>query len=250
MPRLTVRRLLIVGATSRIAHETCRRFAAEGASFVLAARDPAKLDAVAADLVAHGAALAEPFVLDATDYARHPALLDAAVAHLGRIDAVLVAHGLLPDQAEAERSVDAMRYAFEVNATSVLALLTPVAAYFEAERRGLIAVLSSVAGDRGRRENYVYGAAKAAVTRFLEGLRVRLAPAGVAVLTVKPGPVKTPMTAHLEQGILFAEPEDVADRIYTAMTRGRDIVHTPSWWRPIMGVLSNMPERVFKRLGL
>lgn len=243
-------RILIVGATSAIAQALARRLAREQAWLFLVARDPQKLSAVAQDLQVRGAGRVETFPLEATDYPRHPRLLEALFQGFARLDGVLVAHGELPDQKKCEQDVAETLRQFEVNALSVLALLVPLANYFEKEKRGWIAVISSVAGERGRQSNYVYGAAKAAVTRFLEGLRNRLWKSGVTVLTVKPGFVDTPMTAHLPKNFLFASPEQVARGIHRALKARKDVVYVPWYWRWIMAQVRLLPEALFKRLKL
>lgn len=254
--------VLIVGATSAIAQEAARCFARDGARLALTGRDADRLDTLAADLTARGAALTESIVFDATDLDRHAAMLDAVTDALGgRLDHVLVAYGTLPDQDEAVQNPEAAVEAFEVNATSTIALLTEVARRMEAQslysarsgrrsdrRRGTLAVISSVAGDRGRPSNYVYGAAKGAVSLFAQGLRSRLASKDVRVVTVKPGLVDTPMTAHLDKSPLYADPADVGARIHKAMRKGESVVYTPGFWRPVMAVIRAIPERLFKRL--
>lgn len=243
-------RLLVAGATSAIAQETCRHFAAEGASFFLVARDEARLEAVADDLRVRGAAEVTCYTLDLTDLDAHERMLDAAVAALGGLDCLFVAYGTLPDQERCEEDVGAALEAILVNGTSVIALLTRAANRFEAQRHGTIAVISSVAGDRGRKNNYVYGAAKAAVSTFLSGLRGRLHPAGVRVLTLKPGVTDTPMTAHLKKGPLTTPVESAGRQIHQAIVAGRDVAYIPGYWRYIMGVIKAVPETLFKRLNL
>ena len=252
--------LLVIGATSAIAHAAARRFAADDAEVFLAARDAAKLQAVADDLDARGATVAGTAPFDAADPSGHALLLNAAQQALGRLDFVLVAYGTLPDQKEMARDPQAAAEAFSLNATSVIQLLTHLANRMEAQpdlgtkqpggRRGTIAVISSVAGDRGRPSNYVYGAAKGAVSLFLGGLRGRLHPAGVGVVTIKPGFVDTPMTADVPKNPLFADPADVGQRIYKAMVKGEDVVYVPGFWRAVMAGIRAVPERAFKRLKL
>jgi decaprenylphospho-beta-D-erythro-pentofuranosid-2-ulose 2-reductase len=243
--------ILIIGATSAIAEATARRFAARGDRLFLVGRDAARLRMIADDLAVRGAMASATATLDVADFAAHGGVLDAAERELGAIDVVLVAHGTLSDQAECERSIEALRHEFDVNAVSTLALLTDLANRLERRGRGTLAVISSVAGDRGRQSNYVYGSAKAAVTTFLGGLRQRLAKAGVAVLTIKPGFVDTPMTAAIpNKGALWAQPDRVAAAIVKAIDGGRNIVYVPWFWRWIMLVIRHIPEPLFKRMKL
>ncbi len=242
-------RMMIVGATSAIAHETAKCFAKDGVEFFLVGRNSDKLEAVGNDLKVRGAKRIETFVLDVNDLARHEELLDAAITTLDGLDAVLIAHGTLSDQEKCQQSVSETMKEFTTNALSVISLLTLLGNYFEQQRRGCIAVISSVAGDRGR-GNYVYGSAKSAVSTFLQGLRNRLAKSGVAVVTIKPGFVDTPMTAALKKGPLFASPRTVGQGTYEAMKKRADVVYLPWFWRPIMLIVKSIPERVFKKMSI
>ena len=246
-----MRKILIIGATSAIAEAAARIFATRGDALFLVARNAEHLRAVVADLNIRGAARADSATLDVTDFAAHDAVIEKAERDLGGIDIALIAHGTLSDQAQCEQSVDVMRREFDINALSTLALLTALANRMEARRSGTLAVISSVAGDRGRQSNYVYGAAKAAVSTFLGGLRQRLAKSGVTVLTIKPGFVDTPMTAGIaNKGALWAQPDRVAAGIVQAIDRRRNIVYLPWFWRWIMLVIRHIPEPLFKRLKL
>lgn len=246
-----MRKILIVGATSAIAQATARLFALRGDRLFLAARNPARLEVVKQDLATRGTSPVDAIVFEAADRSRHEALLDAAEAAMGGLDIVLVAHGVLSDQRACEASVERTLADIETNALSVIALLTLVANRFEARRAGTIAVISSVAGDRGRKSNYVYGAAKGMVSLFLQGLRNRLAGANVRVVTIKPGFVDTPMTSGIAKGgPLWATPETIGRGIVAAIDRGAEIVYLPWFWRPIMAIIRAIPERIFKRLSL
>jgi decaprenylphospho-beta-D-erythro-pentofuranosid-2-ulose 2-reductase len=244
-------KILIIGATSAIAEATARLFATRGDALFLVARNAEHLRVVAADLNVRGAMRAATATLDVADFAAHQAVLDQAERELGGIDIVLIAHGTLSDQVRCQTSVDALRREFDVNAVSTLALLTTLANRLETQRRGTLAVISSVAGDRGRQSNYVYGSAKAALSAFLGGLRQRLAKANVNVLTIKPGFVDSPMTAGIaNKGALWAQPDTVAAGIVKAIDRERSIVYLPWFWRWIMLVIRHIPEPVFKKLRL
>ncbi len=243
-------RVMIIGATSAIAHETAKCYAQEGAELFLVARSAAKLDDIGNDLKVRGARRIETFVLDVNDLERHEEMLDTAIAALNGIDAVLIAHGTLGDQQKCQQSVSETLKEFQTNCLSVISLLTLLANYFEQQHRGCIAVISSVAGDRGRQSNYVYGSSKAAVSAFLQGLRGRLAKANVAVVTIKPGFVDTPMTAHVKKGLLFASAQTVGEGAYKAMKARKEVVYLPGFWRMIMLIVKSIPEQVFKKLSI
>lgn len=242
--------VLIIGATSGIAQEAAKCFAQSNASLFLVGRDPEKLKAVAGDLSVRGASKVGMFALNLIETARHPEILQHAKAFLGRIDGVLVAHGTLPVQDEAQRDWQYTVDALEVNFVSPISIITVLAPYFEEEGAGCIAVITSVAGDRGRASNYVYSAAKGGLTRYVEGLRARLAEAGIRVLTIKPGYVDTPMTQHLPRNPLFTSAERVGKRIHRAMLNGSSVVYVPWFWRWIMLVIRLMPEPLIRRLRL
>jgi short-subunit dehydrogenase len=241
-------RLAVFGGTSAIAAETAKCFAADKADMVLIGRNEGRLQSVSADLLARGARRVETVVADLAALSDHERVVEQAWSALGGLDAVLIAHGTLGDQKRSEASTEFMLQEMTTNALSYMSLLTLLANRFEAQRAGCIAVISSVAGDRGRASNYVYGSAKAAVSAFTSGLRARLAKTGVSVVTVKPGFVDTPMTAGVKKGPLFAKPDKVGKRIYEAMLKGESTVYTPYFWSFIMQGVRALPEPVFKRL--
>jgi decaprenylphospho-beta-D-erythro-pentofuranosid-2-ulose 2-reductase len=245
-----MKRVLIVGAGSAIAQAASRIFAARGDALCLVGRNLAALEAIAADLRVRGANLVHVEILDANDFSAHGPLLVAAEQVLGGLDIVLIAHGTLSDQHACENSVDLTIRELTTNGVSVVALLTRIATLFEGQHSGAIAVISSVAGDRGRQSNYVYGSAKALVTAFLSGLRQRLRKSGVAVITIKPGFVDTPMTAAFPKGVLWASPQQVAQGIVKAIDRSTAVAYLPFFWRPIMLIIRAIPETIFQRMTL
>ena len=175
----------------------------------------------------------------------------AAVLALGVFDIALIAHGTLPDQAACEQDAALTLEEFAKNGTSVIALLTLLAHQFERQHSGSIAVITSVAGDRGRPSNYVYGSAKAAVSVFCEGLRARLFKAGVSLTDIRPGFVATPMTAGLAlPAALVAQPEAVAKRILDGVEQRVDVLYVPAFWGLIMLVIRSIPRFIFKRMRL
>jgi decaprenylphospho-beta-D-erythro-pentofuranosid-2-ulose 2-reductase len=244
------RRVLALGATSAIAEATLRILAESRASFFLVGRNGRNLEAVRADLLTRGAGAVTAHVADLNDTGAHPAMLERAVAALGGIDLALLAHGVLGDQAEAQRNYAAAEGILRTNFLSAVSLAGWLANYFEEQRGGTLAVISSVAGDRGRKSNYVYGASKGGLNIVMDGLRHRLHGTGVQVLTVKPGFVATPMTAHIPPSPLFAPPRRIAQDIVKAVQRGKSVVYTPPFWALIMFVVRNCPAWIFNRTNM
>ena len=244
-------KLIVFGATSAIAQACIRLYAAEGWDLCLVARGTDKLAIVAEDAKARGAGTIEAIVQDLNDLDRHQALIDQAVSALGGLDVALLAHGTLSDQERCQASVAEMRRELDTNLIGPLSLLTLLGNHFEQQKSGTIAVIGSVAGDRGRKSNYVYGTAKGALALFMQGLRNRLQASGVQVLTIKPGFVDTPMTADFDKGgPLWATPADIAAGIHKAIAKRRDVVYLPWFWRGIMLIIRSIPETLFKRLSL
>ena len=246
---MNAQHILIIGASSAIAEATARSYAAEGASLLLVGRNARRLEAIAADLQLRGAASATTYVLDADALDAHDAMLEAAWLRLGTVDLALIAHGNLPNTETMLTDSAALAQQFMTNAVSAMALSAKLATRLQRQGRGALAVLSSVAGDRGRASNFPYGAAKAALSCFLSGLRQRLAGSGVQVLTVKPGLIDTPMTREFPKGPLWAQPEQVAADIRRALRRGAPVVYTPARWALIMWIIRALPERLFMRFG-
>jgi decaprenylphospho-beta-D-erythro-pentofuranosid-2-ulose 2-reductase len=240
-------RVVIFGATSAIAAEVAMVYARRGARLYLVGRDPTKLARVRGAL--DGAAVAGVEAADLTDFGRAGALIEGARAALGGdIDVAVIAHGLLGDQLASERELDEARRIFETNYTSVVALVIPLANYFEGRGAGHLAVLGSVAGDRGRPRNYTYGAAKGALAVYLQGVRARLGGQGVGVHLLKLGPVDTPMTVDHHKNFLFAQPPAVAAAIVRAVDAGRAEPYVPWFWRYVMAVVRAVPDGLFRRI--
>jgi decaprenylphospho-beta-D-erythro-pentofuranosid-2-ulose 2-reductase len=241
---------LVLGATSSIAIATMRRLVSANTHFMLVARNSNRLTAVAQDLLTRGAMAVDTWVMDLDDTATHAEMLASAAERLGRIDLALIAHGVLGDQEAAEANFDAAAAILHTNFISAVSLLTWLGNYCQAQRGGTLAVISSVAGDRGRKSNYVYGASKGGLNIFLDGLRNRIDRDGVQVLTIKPGFVATPMTAHVPKNALFATPDQVARGILKAVERRRDVVYVPWFWRGIMTLVCAIPGSRFKKMNM
>jgi len=242
--------IVAIGATSSIAQHALRYWARGRCHMILVARNEEKLKQVAQDLAVRGATVRDTVVADLKDATACRTILRRVRSGFPRIDLVFVAHGLFGQPDRASVDVEAAEEILEVNFLSVVRLLTPLGRLLEAQRHGQVAVISSVAGDRGRQSNYVYGAAKAGLTVFLQGLRNRLFFAGVSVTTIKPGYVDTPMTAHMNPNRLFADPEKVGRGICRAVEKRKDVVYLPPFWFWIMKCIQAIPEAIFKRLRL
>ena len=245
-----MKKIMIIGAASAIAKESAMLFARDGAELYLVDINQGRLEATQNDILARYQTKIKWDVLNVLDFERHEPVFKRAVEALNGLDAVLIAHGTLANQEETQKSVEKIIREYNINCVSVITMASIAANYFEQKKEGMIAVISSVAGDRGRMSNYIYGAAKGGVTTFLQGLRNRLAHSGVSVLTIKPGMVDTPMTAHLPKSPLFAKPKDIGKIIYKAMNAKKDVVYAPSYWRCIMWVVVHLPEFIFKKLKM
>jgi decaprenylphospho-beta-D-erythro-pentofuranosid-2-ulose 2-reductase len=244
------RKILVLGATSGIAEATCRIWASEGASLFLVGRSAEKLNVVAADLRTRGALFVDASVADLDDTAGHAAMLAHAINSLGGMDVAYLAHGILGDQAKGEQDFAVAEQILHTNFVSVVSLLTWLANFCVQRRSGVLAVITSVAGDRGRKSNYLYGSSKAGLSAFLGGLRNRVDREGVTVLNIKPGPVKTAMTAAMAGSEKFADVTQVATSIVKAVDKRSDTLYVPFQWQPIMFVIRHIPEFVFKKLNL
>lgn len=249
----SLNRVVIFGATSAIAEHTARQLVQNGASVYCIGRNTNKLNRIIADLKVRSGndQVVDGVNADLADTTQHPILIEQAIKSLGGLDAVLIAHGTLPDQRACETDAELTQKEIQINALSVINLLTLLSNYFETQGKGVIATISSVAGDRGRQSNYVYGAAKGMVSLFLQGLRNRLMARGVSVVTIKPGFVDSPMTADFDKsGPLWAKPETIATGIIKAMKKGKNEVYLPWFWWGIMQIIKHIPEAIFKRLSL
>ena len=249
-----VKRIVVIGATSGIAEQCCRVWLEEApADLLLVARDANRAEHIAVDLRVRspGSQIAVQQA-DFLDPAAIEHVADAAVA-AAPVDIVLIAHGWLADQSRSEGDLAFCREVLEVNAVSPALFAEAFARRMAAADRGTICIIGSVAGDRGRKANYVYGASKGLLARYAEGLdhRLRLARSGVRVVLAKPGPTDTPMAAQFKAaGMRLASPREVAERIVRAIAAGWPVVYAPARWRLVMMVVRHLPRFVFNRLSI
>ncbi len=246
---MTRPRIVIVGATSAIAEQCARLWVRAAVDIVLIGRDLVRVSRVAADLRVrspHSSVTAhEVNFLDPASIT----VLAQKLASEKAIDVVLIAHGNLPDQKECEHDVALARDALEINGVSPVLFAEAFALQMEQVGRGTIAIIGSVAGDRGRKTNYVYGAAKGMVERYVQGLQHRFAYSKITIVLIKPGPTATPMTAHLPQRGM-ATAEAVASRIVAAIASGTPVVYVPAKWAIIMMVIRHLPRAIFNKLNI
>ena len=246
-----MKNILIIGATSTIAEECARLWAAQNHKLFLIARKQERLESIQQDLLIRGAEDVQTHCIDLRDMEQHRSLLEHVDQVMKNIDIILIAHGTLSDQKACQNSPEQTLEEISINALSTISLLTLLSNKLETQKHGTIAVISSVAGDRGRESNYVYGASKAAVTTFLSGLRQRLFKSNVHVLTIKPGFVRTAMTKDLDlPKALTSEASAVAHKILEAINKKKNTVYIKSIWWPIMLIIRLIPDTIFKRISL
>ncbi|NGX43524.1 MAG: NAD-dependent decaprenylphosphoryl-D-2-keto erythropentose reductase [Chlamydiae bacterium] len=242
--------VLVLGATSAIARAAASAFAEKGHSLYLAGRDTDELQRIASDLEIRHQVEVKFGQFDAEKYREHSQFLQRAVREMDGLEGVLVAFGDVGHHQKAMEDFEEEEKIINRNFTGACSIIHQCANYFSKKRSGFIIGISSVAGDRGRQSNYIYGSAKGAFALYLQGLRNRLYPQGVRVLTIKPGFVDTPMTFGKPGLFLVASPEYVGRKIVKALSKSSDVVYLPGFWRYIMMVINSIPECIFKRLKL
>lgn len=241
--------VLIIGATAALVQETIQLFARDQAHLILVGRNEGKLNIIAQDLKTKWDCMVSVHVMDFCGFNNHQHMLDLILDSVGDIDVLLIAHGVLMTQEELQKDLNKTLELMHVNFTSVVSILMTFSNYMEKRKQGLIAVISSVAGDRGRKKNYVYGSSKAALSAYVQGLRNRLLKSGVHVLDIKPGLIDTPMTADIKKGFLCSDAKTVGRDIYKAIRSKKDVLYTPWYWDLIMFFVRITPEFIFKRLN-
>ncbi len=247
---MTKKTILILGATSAVARAIASDFAKQGYNLFLASRATQELQRIDDDLTLRYQIHVDYCQFDAEHIDTHDKFFQGVLAKVDQLAGVVLAFGYLGEQEQAEQDLDEVKLIIQRNFTGAISILTSCANYFEAQKQGFIVGISSVAGDRGRRSNYYYGAAKAGFAVFLQGLRQRLAKHNIHVLTCKLGFVDTPMTFGLKGMFLVASPETIGKKIVAALHKRHNVVYLPWFWRYIMLIITHVPEFIFKRLQL
>lgn len=245
-----MKRIIIIGATSSIAEHCARLWIKDPIDLTLVGRNQSKLDKTARDLhVRNPQALISTRIVSFED----PDAINAMVSELCKtpVDIAMIAHGALPDQQLCQSDLVLNKNILEINGVSPVLFAEAFACNLEIQNRGVLAIIGSVAGDRGRKSNYVYGAAKGLVETYAKGLQHRLAKTKVKVTLIKPGPTDTPMTSDLKsQGLKLASPEVVAKCIVCAVNQGKPTVYAPKKWSLIMMVVRHMPRCIFNKIEI
>lgn len=241
--------IIVFGATSAIAHAVLKIYAKASCNLYLVARNPEKLAVVADDLSSRGASILMTESYDFDNYSKLINSLNAAKKQFSSIDIVFVAHGTLPEQKELEQDPLALTEFININYLSTAHICLTAVNLLEKQNNGTIAIISSVAGDRGRKSNYIYGASKSAVNTLIEGIQGRLCKSAIKITNIKPGMIDTPMTEAMSKGILWANPETIAPLIVQGIKKGKNTIYVPTFWRLIMLVIKLIPTKILQRLN-
>lgn len=242
--------IIILGATSAIAEAYGRAVLDEETSFLLVGRNKDKIEKIKNDYIARGAKSVKDYILDFSKISTFEHFFDFIRSDFSDFNEVLFAYATLPNQEDLFFNSKALQEELSLNVVSPFIMLTNIANFLKQKGEGQIIGISSVAGDRGRKANFIYGSTKSALTTYLAGLRNYLFDYNVRVLTVKPGFVDTPMTDGMEKGALFVKPEVIAEGIVKAVRSGKDQVYLPWFWKYIMLIIKYIPEFIFKRLSI
>lgn len=245
-----MKKVMIFGACSAIVSETAKLLAKSGAELCLFDLSLKRLEIVKDDILSYYKTTIHINEFSVEDIDKFPEYFKLAIEQMGSIDTVIIGYGTLPKQLEIQNDIKSIQNEININFSSIALLSTLAVEIFEQQELGTLAVISSVAGDRARKSNYIYGTAKGAVSLYLQGLRNRTSSKNINIITIKPGFVDTPMTKDVDKNILFSKPIDIAKGIVKSIDNKSDIVYLPSFWRLVMFIIKHIPERIFKKLSL
>jgi len=245
-----MKKILIIGATSAIAKSCAYIWASKNSSIILVGRNIKKLDIIKTELINKGSPWVHTFEIDLNNLNDHNPMLDFSEKEFGEIDIVFIAHGILTNQKICENNITETINVINTNAISTISLLTEISKRFINKKKGIIAVITSVAGDRGRASNYIYGSTKSMVSTFISGLRQRLDKHNISVIDIKPGFIDTPMTEGLKKNFLWVKPSTIAPIIVKNIEKKRSVIYVPYYWKAIMILIKSIPEFIFKKINL
>lgn len=245
-----VKNIIIIGATSAISQSVVKRVAKPDSNVLLVGRSYEKLNLISNDLKVRGVENTSQHQMDFVNFNEHQGLVKLLNNNFSKIDLVFVSYGIMYPQETCENDASKTIEQLTSNYTSVVSLITSIFPILQKNRMGTIAVVTSVAGDRGRKSNFIYGSAKAGLSVFLEGLRYKLHADGVNVLTIKPGFVDTPMTSELKKGLLWSSPDKVAKYIVKGISKRKSVIYVPSFWFMIMWIIKLIPNFIFRKLNI
>lgn len=243
--------ILILGATSAIAHAFAKKYAKEGMhDFTLFGRNEQRLKSCSQELIALGAQSVHVKVINFLNNESISTAIHDCIQTRGPISLAVLAQGSLSKQDKAKKDMQYLYDEMMLNAMSFMVSAQLLANHFAEQEKGILIGIGSVAGERGRKGNYAYGSAKSAIHTFLSGIRNDIGNDNIRIMTIKPGFVATPMTAHLQQSLLFVKPEYIAKEIIRGIEQGIDVMYIPSYWRLIMMIIRALPERIFMKLNI
>jgi decaprenylphospho-beta-D-erythro-pentofuranosid-2-ulose 2-reductase len=242
--------ILVFGATSAICHAVLKEFSIKPCNFYLAARNEQRLEAICQDIQSRGGTIKGQSSFDFNRIDLVSECINKANLAMNSIDLILVAHGSLVENTLLEKDTLLALESINANFTSCAAIILEGCQKLETQGWGTLAVISSVAGDRGRKSNYIYGASKSGINTLMQGLRSRFFNTSINIVNIKPGMVDTPMTKNFDKGALWATPESIAPNIYKAISTGQATLYTPGFWRPIMWVIKVLPTSIMSRLPI
>jgi len=245
-----MKNILVIGASSSIAKECCKIWALEKNNLFLVSRNKHELDKLVNDLKIINNNHYEKFLLDVNDFKKHDELIKTAIHKLDKIDIVLIAHGILSNQNQILNNTNEIIKEINTNGVSTICLIVELVKELKKNNGGVIATITSVAGDRGKSSNFIYGSSKSMVSCFLSGLRQKLFNTNIHVIDIKPAFINSKMTDNYKKNFLWKDPSDIAPQIVKEINKKKDIIYAPKYWKLISLIINLIPEFIFKRIKL